>query len=188
LDRRAPDIAVGDFWISPLLSLRHASRWPGFQLSDVEVARIGEIENWKGRVSASAMRRTCAGGLGQRPLIVEGGIEKVGVIVEVVVDGVILAAFVFAAVAEIDAGDAEVIDKDGVVRTRAERGIRISGRERISVRIWEWRGKCRPSGRASRPTFSFPDPGYPSRRRSRSSRAKCELRRRSSRAIAVELK
>ncbi len=42
--------------------------------------------------------------------------------VKVVVNGVIDAAAVFAAKAEIDAGDAEVVEESGVVGTGAERG------------------------------------------------------------------
>ena len=54
-------------------------------------------------------------------LVDEVGVSEMGVVVEVVVDGVVLAAaFVFASVAEVGAGNAEVVDEYGVVGAGAE--------------------------------------------------------------------
>ncbi len=82
---------------------------------------VGELE--RNDVGVGHAHHHGPGGLGEGAAVGEVGILEVGVPVEVVVDGVVLAAaLVFSAEAEIDAGDAEVMDEGGVIGAGAKGG------------------------------------------------------------------
>ena len=59
-------------------------------------------------------------GLRERASVAEVGIGEMGVPVEIVVDGVVDSAAVFVAIAEVQRSDAEMIEKDGPVGSRAQ--------------------------------------------------------------------
>ena len=64
-----------------------------------------------------------SGGLCERATIDKVGVKEMRIVIEVIVDGVVLpVARVLAAEAKVDAGNAQVIDKDGIVRTGTKRG------------------------------------------------------------------
>ena len=89
------------------------------------VGLIGELVGQDIRVGHA--HHHDAGGLGERAAVDEVCVGKMRVPVEVVVDGVVLAAaLVFAAVGEVGTGYTEVVDEHGVVRAGAEgRNVRV---------------------------------------------------------------
>ena len=94
----------------------------GFQFAGVDVEGIGERSKVVGQqVGLGHAQDQCAVGLRHGAAIGEGGVTKVRVPVEVVVDGVVDAAGVFSAIAHVERGDAEVIEEGGEVRAGAER-------------------------------------------------------------------
>ena len=84
---------------------------------DADVHGVGEIGELVGEnVGIGDAHHHRAHGLRQRATVAEVAVLKMRVPVEIVVDGVILAALVFTAIADIDAGYAEVVNEHGVVR------------------------------------------------------------------------
>ncbi len=84
------------------------------------VRKISELERKQIRVGQTHHGR--AAGLGKRAAVDKIGIAEMCVPIEIVVDGVIDAAVVFAAETDVERGDAVVLQERGVIRTGTERG------------------------------------------------------------------
>ena len=155
-------VALGDLLLLPLDDL--------LQVLQVLPGRVGEGGELEGQeLGVRQAQDGEADRLRERPAVDEVGVGEVRVPGEVVVDGVVDAAVVLAAEAEVQAGDAEVVDERGVVAARAERvrgaGPAAGGSPSAPPRTRRRRGLS--PAPASRPRPSPRGPRRPARRRSR---------------------
>ncbi len=103
-------IALDDFVLLGLQEL--------LQFVEVAMDGVGEIGELVGQqIGVGQPHHRGSGGLRERAPVAEVGIGEMRVPVEIVVDGVVDAAAIFVAIAQIQRSDAEVIEKDGPIRT-----------------------------------------------------------------------
>ena len=92
-----------------------------FHFVDVAPDRIGEVREIQREQFCICQPQYCGSGeLGQRPAIDEIRVGEMRVPIEIVIDGVINTAFVFAAETQVDACNAEMIQERRVIRARSQ--------------------------------------------------------------------
>ena len=109
-------------------------------LVHVAVDGVGEIvEVERQQLGIGQPHHGRAGGLRQRAAVDEVGIGKMRVPVEVVVDRMVDAAAVFAAEADVERGDPQVVQKRRVIGARAQRAdAQVGAVARLPARSGGW--------------------------------------------------
>src|SRR5258708_18816633 len=127
-NQRAPGIVGGletaffDFPVSFTNIVLHFLR-KSFQFLEIGLDGVGKIfEFERKQIRVGEMHYSRAAGLRERAAVDKVRVAEMGVPVEIVVDGVVDAAAIFAAKTDIQRSDAVVLEKSGEVRAGTESG------------------------------------------------------------------
>ena len=95
---------------------------------------LGRELEWK-KIGFGQAKHESTTRLRERNTVFKIGVAESAIVIERIVDGVVRAAAIFAAVAQVERGDAKVLKKRGIIRARAEGAdAQVTARERLTSR------------------------------------------------------